>query len=85
MSYNIALKSFGITFKISIKRYFWDELHSSKCYRRYPVTMLIRQNFQCRTADNAVSERRELSTLIMCLQLNVLDLTSDRAFLRVIA
>ena len=45
---------FGIKFKISIKRYFWDEFHFSNCYRRHPVTMLNRQKFQCRTVGNNV-------------------------------
>ena len=45
---------FGIKFKISIKRYFWDECHPSECYRRHPVMMLNRQKFQCRTTDNYV-------------------------------
>ena len=31
------------------------------------------------------TERRELCTLIMCLQLNFLDVTSDSVFLHVIA
>ena len=51
---HFAYSGFGIKFEISVKRYFFDEFHSSKCYRRHPVTMLNRQKFQCRAADNYV-------------------------------